>query len=345
MKLSLGEAHAHVIAELAAYTGVKKAGSGYTMVLCPFHHERTPSMRIRHPDVSVNYAGFGRCYGCGAKAAWDTLAPLLGLKPFQRPNPRKVMTTDLHSRLAFAPVEGIQKKGKLPHVGEYRGFFLKELPRGKVWRGVNTKLLRSVGGFLGSYGENKPASFIYLPVIIHGQERGYIKARLKKDPDKPSYINMEGQWAHSYGLFPFDYAVAMMKELGSTTMVLVEGARDALRLLNEGIPAVAILGTQQFTPTKARLLVSAGVERSVLFFDGDCAGKDATELVEPIIEKYMQVSVIRLWLVKGSPWLKFAKHENPSKAAKLAGHELYDPYNVADEVIDKLKAKFFKELL
>src|SRR5690606_7832235 len=91
------------------------------------------------------------------------------------------------------------------------------------------------------------AKMLWLPVKVNNQTKGYIKARLKKQEGMTSYINAPGKWSLTYGLFPYDYAVDVMAQLDLSTMALVEGPRDALRLLSEGIPACAMLGTQSWS--------------------------------------------------------------------------------------------------
>jgi Toprim-like len=123
--------------------------------------------------------------------------------------------------------------------------------------------------------------YLYLPVNIGGKEVGHIKAQIHKPKEKdiPSYINASGTWSLTSGLFPLDYAVKLMEDSESKSIVLVEGPRDALRLCSLGIPCVAILGTHSWSDRKTAILSNVGVERVVSCFDGDLAGKIATRLI------------------------------------------------------------------
>jgi DNA primase len=58
-------------------------------------------------------------------------------------------------------------------------------------------------------------------------------------------------------------------------LILVEGITDALRLLDNGLPALANLGTA-WSPDRSMLVSFLGVERVVLAFDPDHAGEQAT---------------------------------------------------------------------
>ena len=192
------------------------------------------------------------------------------------------------------------------------------------------------------YGWSKEV--IFLPVLINGVLEGYIKAGLKKEKDRPSYINAKGPWSKSHGLFPYDYAVNLMNSLNSSTMFLVEGPRDALRLLALGIPAMSILGTQAWSELKIKVLSLAPIDQIVLMLDGDDAGIQATEKIEPTLQPYFQeVQVVKLWKYKQSPYQLFADCEFPSKAAKEAGVNLWDPCSCPIVIINKLKKIYFED--
>jgi DNA primase len=102
-------------------------------------------------------------------------------------------------------------------------------------------------------------------------------------------------WSLTHGLFPFDTAVKLMQDKGLTTMVLVEGPRDALRLIQMGIPACSILGTHSWSDNKRRLLEFAGVTRLITMFDGDEAGYKAHLLVRENVQKTFDYSAVKLW--------------------------------------------------
>lgn len=324
--------------QLASYAGEKKELSGSALIICPFHSEKTPSGRIFH-SPTTKAPGYFICYGCGKRSNWNELAPLIGLQPFtkQRPKEEFANFSLLPSGETIASV-----KSEVSLKQEEIAF--SALPANKVWRSIKTNLLISIGAKQCRVNHEEHGWLqkkIYLPVLINKELRGYIKARLTKHADFPSYINASGSWSKTHGLFPYDYAIQMMQELGSTTMVLVEGPRDALMLLQLGIPAMCILGTQSFSATKAKLLELAGVEKVVLFMDGDCAGRAATQMLAPKLRHMFQVRIIKLWALKGSPYLQFGAEEEPSKAAKLAGVQLWDPGSCPTWITDKLKTTFF----
>lgn len=305
-----------ILNQLDRYTGQKKRVGDSTFVTCPYHSERTPSFRIFHSSASKS-PGFGKCYGCGQTAKWDELAPKLGLQPFTYVPP-----TQQFAR----PILREEKEGS-PKVT----YTYSRLPEGKSWRGISTALLHDLGGkkALSSYGK----VFIYLPVFIKGNLRGHITARMKKEDGRPSYINSSGKWSERYGLFPYDHAVRNRPKV----VVLVEGPRDALRLLSYGIPAIAILGTQSWSETKSKLVEMTGAETVILAFDGDDAGLRAIELVRPLLSKLVKVKVFSL-TAEDSPYWEFKDDDEPSKAAKQQGVELWDPCSMPLKKVKDLKA-------
>lgn len=299
----------------------------YTMICCPFHGDTNPSGRIAHaPDT--RYPGYFKCYGCGKTATWDELAPLIGCEPFtQKPVVRFSQAIDLSD---------------MNESGTREELVFSELPKDKLWRHIPTNLLRDIGAkvcrvkYASGYGEK----FVYLPVIIDGETAGYTKARLHKIAGKSSYINLGGAWVKTHGLFPFDYAVSKMT--ATKTIVLVEGQRDALRLLNMGIPAMCIMGTQSWSEEKSRLLEMHGVERCIILMDGDDAGISGTKKVFRILKNIIPCVIIKLWQIKGSPYLQFADLAEPSKAAKEKGVELYDPGNCPEWILRKIKERYIE---
>lgn len=301
-----------------------KHHKNYTMIRCPFHDDLNPSGSIYHSETTKN-PGFFRCYGCGKTASWDELAPLIGCEPFSN-NPR----------VRYAETRNFQIDRELEDTPEK--LILSELPNHKLWRGVSTNLLKKIGckvcRIKYADGNLSKDRFLYLPVIIDGETVGYTKGRMHKVEGETSYINLRGSWVKTHGLFPFDYAIRMMTH--TKTVVLVEGQRDALRLLANGVPAMCIMGTQSFSESKCRLLAMHGVNRCVILMDGDDAGKEGTRKVYPILSEFLECKVLKLWAMKGSPYVKY----KTSSEAKEAGIDLWDPGNCPQWIIDRIKERY-----
>ncbi len=292
------------------------------MLSCPFHSERTPSGRVYHSSASRS-PGFFKCYGCGVTKPWNELAPALGLKPYTWTKPQE------HKAYKIIRKRETEERERTMVHGD--------LPRNKVWREIPTNLLISIGcrksywHYTDEDVKGKP--FVYMPVEVLGELRGHICARLKKHPDRPSYINASGGWSKDYGLFPYDYA----RSKSPTVLVLVEGPRDALHLIKHGIMAVAILGTQAWSARKSRMIELMGVTHVVLCMDGDDAGLKAIELIQPQLQHLVNTHVFSL-TGKDSPYWKFRNKEEPSKAAKAKGVELWDPQSLPAHKLEQLRA-------
>ena len=328
-----GARQAHILSQLALYGGEKKEGSKSTFILCPFHAEKSPSCRIFHNN------GWLKCYGCGASKSWDEVAPVLGLEPYKK-DPTKA-----------AKAHPLIFKGETTEADYDRALLAslkrKALPRNKLWRGVPTNLLIEAGCEYCTDEYGQP--WILMPTYVKGRLVGFCRARMKKDTSdkkRPSYLMAGGTWYKTHGLFPFDYTMAMMKRMRTKTVVLVEGQRDVFRLLRAGIPALCIHGTNAWTLTKSRILEIAGVERTVMFMDGDDAGIEATEgtderdSVTSLLEPYFTVPVIRLWQIKGNPYPQYSRLK--TKAEKDAFKvNLWDPGSCPDWVIQTIKRKYF----
>lgn len=311
----------HVISQLARLPNTKKL-SDSTFILCPFHAERTPSFRVWH-SPTTRLPGYGKCYGCGTGKTWDSFAELIGCTPFE---------DKLTQKYAAAPqvltLDAEEKKEKL---------VFRPLPKGKTWRGISTDLLRKVKAKFAKdvYGR----TFVYLPVLVNKELKGYMKASLRKVAGKPSFINSPGTWSKEYGYFPFDYSIKLAKK--SKTVVLVEGQRDALRLLSYGIPALSILGTNSWSDYKVKLLELSGIEHVVLFMDGDAPGRTASRKAKELFQGKLKVSEVKLWAFADSPYKQYLKDKNRKENLDYWKSQFWDPFNCPKWIIDEIHRRYF----
>ena len=265
-----------------------KIGRNYSYVACPFHAEVTPSCIVRH-DPSAVKTGRYKCYGCSAHGPWNVLAEQLGLEAHEDSdytvdNKIPKFRSEVYDLHLLGDEDEKEKKKELT----YKFYSLSdEVAVAKAgikndnWRGYSLEFLRKRIKASLVYVVEYRRYYVHLPVSIDGVEKGYIHAQINKDPSGKgrTYINKPGVWSLQYGLFPFDPAVRLMQRKGLSTMVLVEGPRDALRFIRAGIPAVAILGTHSWSNTKSSTLENAGVTKIIDIFDGDNAGKIAHNLI------------------------------------------------------------------
>lgn len=303
-----------------------KVGINTAMICCPFHSDRTPSCAVFYKSTDRD-PGRYYCFSCGAKGDWNTLANALSLEEYNS-KPKDEYSTPIvfHEKLennSFTP----------------DNLIIKDLPSNKFWRKISTNLLIDIGAKACNvvYENAISEKFVYLPVYVDKVLRGYTKGRLKKIEGITSYINAKGSWVKEWGLFPFDYSIDLMRKINSKTIVLVEGQRDALRLLKYGIPAMCIMGTHNWTDKKRWLLELHGVENIILMMDGDDAGILATNNIYPTLKDMFNTRVIKLWKIKGSPYYKVCDSETPSKLAKELNIDLWDPGNCPKHILDKIK--------
>lgn len=312
----------HIKRQLSPFAK-ERSNSSFLMLKCPFHNDRSPSMW-----VNAKTGKFG-CFGCSAHGVYDDLAARMNLEPYVRDPMRP-------AQALFRKVV-VGSEGTSFDKSQVDKFTLTDLPPNKIWREISTNLLIKVGCQLATHKEYG-SKFVFMPIKVRKELVGFTCGRLRKREGLTSFVNAKGSWVKTEGLFPFDYAINLMRKIGSKTIVLVEGQRDALRLLQNGIPAVCFMGTNTWTDQKSLLLHLAGVERAVLMLDGDDAGRNAYPGIAESVSKHLELIPYKLWSIAGSPYLKYAKA--PDHVKKEAKHKLWDPFNCPQRIIDCLHDYF-----
>ncbi len=232
----------HVLSELQKVPGAK-IGQTHSFILCPFHHEKTPSGRIFHNPLRHNVGRF-KCYGCGHTASWNELAKELGLetwnaspkdRPVERDVPKQNLTLYQNTLLPDPKgkkVAGDGEEDPPDHLFDLTGQNATKIGlKNRSWRGYDIDFLREEIGCKILYSGKFERFYMWLPVSVNRRIRGHIKAQLDKPKSKkiPSYLNQSGAWSLTHGLFPFDPTVRLMRQSGLSTVILVEGPRDSLR--------------------------------------------------------------------------------------------------------------------
>lgn len=139
------------------------------------------------------------------------------------------------------------------------------------WRGVGADLMWELGAREGL--DATGARVVLLPVKVGGELVGGVKALFHRG--KPSYLSSPGTWVKDYGLFPYDYVRGMKN---SKSLAVVEGPRDALRLIRDGFPALAVLGANNWSPIKRDLVLGLS-PNPLIMMDGDKAGRLAAQSI------------------------------------------------------------------
>lgn len=230
--------------ELSRFPGKKKISGSDIDIQCPFHQENTPSCGVYVVPNGKLPFGFFHCLGCGASGLWNKLAEKANLRTVKQND--KPTSTDRDSNEAQKLRDTLlpPKGGNvvMPYGIEFDD---------KEWRGIDGDLVRKIGGILGFDPVMKIAC-LYMPVSIDKKLVAYIKAALIKKRGALSYL-ITGKLIEE-GLFPYNYVRKMLGKGKYRYLVIVEGPRDALFLIQHGIPAIAILGTRAWSARKRRII-------------------------------------------------------------------------------------------
>ncbi len=282
------DAYEIVHESLAMYEGQKKVAGDTLMIVCPFHHDRTPSCGVYMVSGMDIPLGYFNCLGCGAKGHWNILAEKCGFPTF------KSFQVIEGSAEAFLNKINKDENKILGEVATTLKDLTKTMGRPSYfpwdtytdWRGFDGKFINKVEGYsmVDSWKGNADM-VLFLPVKINGKYYGGVRAQLKKIGKRASYVNTTGDWTKDYGLFPYDFVKKMVKKRKLKFVVLVEGPRDALRLIINGIPALAVLGARNFSATKLRLVLKLADDVYVMP-DNDLGG---VELKNNIKERFAEV--------------------------------------------------------
>lgn len=323
-----------VLRNLDRIPGRRKAvNGGVVMIVCPFHPDRNPSCMLNIAKTERFELGFFSCRGCGANGGWNKLAEKCGLETISESDLKldRVRDHDLHlTRQALLSTKDEEEEedddvSSSQTMADLFDAFKVDMPTSfpvnMKWRGVRGKLLRRIGAYL-AYDGRSEEQVVILPVRIDNITVGGIKAKWKKDKSDAgtSYLTSKGDgWAKREALFPYDYALKLAERKGIRVIVVVEGPRDALRLLRYGIPAVAICGSQNWSKDKASLLIDSGLH-VIIAMDGDNAGEAARKMIRKSLKPHGDYSVFNLL-----------------KIGEELGIEKMDPGNAPMEVIEELK--------
>lgn len=288
---------------------------------CCFHEgDSTPSLSVNIFGSKVS-TGTYHCFGCGASGSYSKLSavrklglPKIDSRLLQSDHSAKVVT--LHPSFSDTCVETYLRTFGITVFTKWIDPNSTNIPMFFEWYGIPGQLVHCLEGYLVK--ERNEEQRLFFPVRVRDIVRGGFRVIQEKEAGKKTYLNCPGTWTSDYGLFPYDYVVKRIKKYDISFVVLVEGPRDALRLIDNGIPALAVLGSQSFSTTKAGLLTGIrGIDTVFVANDTDDAGEKMVELVYKILHNDLDVRKITL----------------PSNGEKV------DPQSVCQSFINKLRNK------
>ena len=302
--------------------GEKKVTGDAYMICCPFHGDTNPSLGINLAVDSNIPLGYFHCFGCSAKGNWNGLAEKLGLEQIKDWQLGFVGHSTKLAQRKRKPVLYLDVKEKLEN-----SIYTKEAipwPKGVRWRGYQGNLLSKLGAI---YYNDKLTQqlMVFFPIYVKGKYRGGVRAYMEKQVDGNSYLTTKGNWVKDYGLLAYEYVKKIVRKYQYDAVVLVEGPRDALRLLANNIPALAILGSKSVSDRKMLTVTSLSSKIKTVYVlpDNDNAGKQMYERVKHFAGDYVKVRHLRL--------------PKPKKNGKLIK---LDPDNVDQEIIDEIRVMF-----
>jgi 5S rRNA maturation endonuclease (ribonuclease M5) len=261
---------------------IEDRGSSVWMVCPNPEHaggsERTASFKI---NLESPFLGSCFCFGCAVHGSWKKVtAPLLGLKGSAVELPE--IASD-----SFSEDEEARMLGQNPRRME-RGF-REKWPRTQAWRSVPGNIIVDVGGCMILHGDGREP-MLRLPVVVRGIERTYIDCKINpaKD-DERKYFNSDGA-ATKNVLFPYDW----VRRKAPDVLAIVEGPRDALITIRNGLPALATLGSHSWSKRCKNLVLAIAPKTLLILADPDEAGEKLAKNVYRDLSPYMKVVVVNL---------------------------------------------------
>ena len=295
----------HVTNELAKL-GKHPGARSSIKIVCPFHADSDPSLSV---NISNGRAlpGTFFCFGCGASGNWNALAERLNLEPFNRTLAKRlksyipvVSTRKSYSQLA--------KEYKLPSI-------TSDIE--KPWKNVSPEFLNKLGCRLW-VDPVLHEERLLLPVTVFGETVGHVTLPVN-GKSKHKAFNSPGEWVRA-SFWPFDYVAERFD--GNSCVIITEGAKDAMRLLYNGLPALANLGAvTTWSSAKADLLTYLDIETVIIASDGDEVGYKLANMIKKDCKDLFNVKWFRL----------------PIKDKKI------DPANMPKKMLNKLK-RLVKEI-
>jgi len=274
------------------YLTLKQVGRNFT-ALCPFHPEKTPSFVVS-PEKQIF-----KCFGCGVGGNAITFVEKYENLSFPEAVKRVAELSGIEFPTEFKEDDALSKieeegykvaeyfHSKISQLKDYlqnRGieestasrFLLGYAPRGysrelKVSRETAREL-----GIISESGKEFFAERLIIPIFSHsGKVVAFAGRVLSNDSKLPKYINSPESSVFKKNSTLYGFYQSKEEILKTRTAVVVEGYFDVISLHQIGVKnAVAPMGTS-ITENHVRIL-SRYVEKPVLAFDGDSAGKKAT---------------------------------------------------------------------
>lgn len=236
--------------------------------LCPFHHDSKPSF---HFNVRK---GMFICFACGEKGAAKKLAQRLDLALVENATVDGLI--DAMRSLEAAQLEPANKPIPERSLGRFAG-----APH-LYWRRKRGFSNQTCKAFHLGYDPIRDE--LTIPYRnLYGELLGVIRRRLD-DNIYPKYLYPKGVKKNLL-LFGIEKVAAAKID----RVALVEGSLDAVWCWQNGIPAVASLGSS-LSEEQSDLLHEAGVQSVVLLHDYDLAGRKGAFQAFRLLDEFIRIT-------------------------------------------------------
>jgi len=279
----------------------KRKSTNSWFIICPFHSDTDPSLSVIVSPTHRMKVGNWKCFGCGKFGDWNDLAKALNL-PIVEPD--GIYVNDIEEEgfvIEDNPEDELVEELK---TGKEKRIKLSKLlpwPNSRKWRGFSGDFIQKHGGKLYKLDGFYPLIF---PCLKRNKKQiiGAIRCRLKKKKGYLSYLFTSEEWISNY-FFPEEYLKP------TKIVVMVEGVRDNFGLIRNGIPSLATLGTSpKITEKRIATLTGLGIEKVVIFMDGDDPGKKASLRIREELVEDFGVKIFKTW--------KYFPGKDPYKLSK-----------------------------
>lgn len=275
------------------------------LIVCPFHADSNPSCGVDR------FTGMFKCFACGAGGGWNTLARKIGATELQVKGGRGrgrgshlnldknglrsivEMKDDMARAFTKAGVVDPNKKRE-----DKARPIVQPWPESQSWRSVDGERLAALGCVRVTDLMHNTLR-IGLPVRdVGGDLLGYTCRALDPEDAEPKYAplaaNRAGWRKKELPAREALFMIDRVLEEDWEVIVLTEGPYDALHLWAHGIPAVAILGTNNWTTQKVAIVAGLGLRAVVVMMDNDTSGRDAQDEIIQTLSPVVRVKGLAL---------------------------------------------------
>lgn len=264
----------HQVQQALRAANVKFRASGRILsIFCPFHDDKKSASCAIYANESKPHF---YCYGCGTHGYWEDLQKVLRLAELPRDWEDPLACRHLRQELSAIA----QSDPKLPPL-------VRPWTQGN-WRRLKQETLTQVNSQWW-WDEMDKVRRIVFPIWDRTANLvGWSGRALDSSEEVPKYRHMTRMEIIS------EFWPLPKGRRGETTAVIVEGIVDALRLLQQGIPALANMGCN-WSKARGACLLAMGISRVVVALDGDDAGRRGNDKILQNLKWQYSKSKLGVW--------------------------------------------------